>query len=61
MLQVNGSPVINTSLALGTLAETVTVAAAAPLVDVRTSGIKEVVEQVRIVELPLQTHDRSRI
>ena len=55
VLQVNANPVINTSMALGTLAETVTVEGTAPLVDVRSSGIREVVEQVRIVELPLQT------
>ena len=55
VLQVDANAVINTSLALGTLAETVTVEAAAPLVDVRSAGIREVVEQKRIVDLPLQT------
>ena len=40
--------------ALGTLEETVTVEAAAPLVDVRSAGISDVVENERIVELPLQ-------
>jgi hypothetical protein len=54
VLQVNASPVINASLALGSLEETVAVEAAAPLVDVRSAGISEVVEQERIVELPLQ-------
>ena len=54
VLQVNANPVINAALALGNLEETVTVEAAAPLVDVRSAGISEVVEQERIVELPLQ-------
>ena len=54
VLQVAASPVFNTSLALGSLEETVQVEAAAPLVDVRSAGISEVVEQERIVELPLQ-------
>ena len=54
VLQVNANPVINASLALGNLEETVTVEAAAPLVDVRSAGISDVVEQERIVELPLQ-------
>ena len=54
VLQVNANPVINVSLALGNVAETVTVDAAAPLVDVRSAGISDVVEQERIVELPLQ-------
>ena len=55
VLQVNASPVINAVLGLGNLAETVTVIAGAPLVDVRTAGLRDVVEQKRIVELPLQT------
>jgi hypothetical protein len=54
VLQVASSPVIDPVLALGDLAETVTVEAAVPLVDVRSSGISEVVENERIVELPLQ-------
>ena len=54
VLQVNANPVISASLALGNLEETVTVEAAAPLVDVRSAGISDVVEQERIVELPLQ-------
>src|SRR5215212_4478028 len=45
VLQVNANPVINVSLALGNVAETVTVDAAAPLVDVRSAGISDVVEQ----------------
>ena len=54
VLQVGGMPTINVVLAVGNLQETVSVQGAAPLVDVRTSGIREVVEQAKIVELPLQ-------
>ena len=54
VLQVGGSPTINAVLGLGTLQETVTVEAAAPLVDVRSAGIGEVIDQERILELPLQ-------
>ena len=54
VLQVGASPTLNVVLAVGNLAETVAVEAAAPLVDVRSAGISEVVEQERIVELPLQ-------
>jgi hypothetical protein len=54
VLQVNTTPVINATLAIGNLEETVTVEGATPLVDVRSAGITEVVEQERIVELPLQ-------
>ncbi len=54
VLQVGATPTLNTSLAVGNLEETVSVEAAAPLVDVRSAGISDVVEQERIVELPLQ-------
>ena len=54
VLQVGATPTINASLGVGNLEETVSVEAAAPLVDVRSSGISTVVEQERIVELPLQ-------
>ena len=54
VLQVGGMPTINVVLAVGNLQETVSVQGAAPLVDVRTSGIRDVVEQAKIVELPLQ-------
>src|SRR4030095_781955 len=54
VLQVNSNPVINAQLALGNLEETVTVAGQTPLVDVRSAGINEVVEQEKIVERPLQ-------
>ena len=54
VLQVAATPTINAVLAVGNLEETVAVEAAAPLVDVRSAGISEVVEQERILELPLQ-------
>ena len=54
VLQVGATPTINAVLGVGNLEETVSVEAAAPIVDVRSAGISEVVEQERIVELPLQ-------
>ena len=54
VLQVDANAVINAALQVGSLEETVSVEAATPLVDVRSSGISEVVENERIVELPLQ-------
>src|SRR5438552_4259815 len=54
VLQVGATPTVNATLALGSLEEAVTVEAAAPIVDVRSAGISSVVEQERIVELPLQ-------
>ena len=54
VLQVAATPTINVVLPVGELSETVAVEAAAPIVDVRSAGISEVVENERIVELPLQ-------
>jgi hypothetical protein len=54
VLQVGATPTINVSLELGNVAETITVEGAAPLIDVKSSGIKDVVENERILELPLQ-------
>jgi hypothetical protein len=57
VLQVAATPSINVSLALGDVQETITVQAEAPLVDVKSAGVSEVVESQRIVELPLQGRD----
>jgi len=54
VLQVAATPVINVVMAIGNLEETVSVEAAAPLVDVQSAGIGDVVDNERIVELPLQ-------
>ena len=54
VLQVGSTPTINVTLAVGNLEETVSVEASTPLVDVRSAGISEVVENERILELPLQ-------
>ncbi|MGH8650379.1 MAG: carboxypeptidase regulatory-like domain-containing protein, partial [Burkholderiales bacterium] len=54
VLQVGATPTLNAVLAVGSLEETVSVEAATPLVDVRSTGISEVVEQARILELPLE-------
>ena len=53
VLQVGATPTVNATLAIGALEEAVTVEAAAPLVDVRSAGISAVVDNERILELPL--------
>jgi hypothetical protein len=54
VLQVGGAPTIDAVLGVGALEESVTVEAAAPLVDVRSAGISAVVSNEDILELPLQ-------
>ena len=53
VLTVGATPTINAALDLGSLEETITVDAAAPLVDVRSAGISKVVENEEILALPL--------
>lgn len=53
VMQVGAALVINPVLGVGTLAESVTVEGAAPLVDVQSSGISEVVQNKEILALPL--------
>ena len=53
VMQVGAALVINPVLGVGTLAESVTVEGAAPLVDVQSSGISDVVQNKEILALPL--------
>lgn len=53
VLQVNSSPVINATLAVGQRTELVEVSANAALVETRSVGVGQIMEQQRILELPL--------
>jgi len=53
VLQVNAAPEISAVLGLGALEETVTVEAAAPLVDVQSAGLSEVITNEEVLALPL--------
>lgn len=53
VLEVNSNPVINAVLQIGQVTETVEVQANATLVETRATGIGQVVENQRILELPL--------
>jgi len=53
VLDVNASPVINISLEIGQVTETVEVQANAALVETRSSGVGQLMETQRILELPL--------
>ncbi len=53
VLQVNANAVIPLTLQIGDLTETVSVEAAAPLVETRSTSIGQVIENERIEELPL--------
>jgi len=53
VLQVNSSPLVNPVLEVGQVTEQVEVQANATLVETRTAGVGQVVENARILELPL--------
>src|SRR5689334_23800793 len=53
VLQVNASPVINPVLEVGQVTEQVEVQANAALVETRNAGVGQVIENTRILELPL--------
>jgi hypothetical protein len=53
VLQVNANPVVNVTMALGNLSETIAVEAATPLIETRSPSIGTVIENERIEELPL--------
>src|SRR5262245_11076199 len=53
VLQVNSSPVINVVLEVGQISEQVEVQANAALVETRSSSVGQVVENARILDLPL--------
>ncbi len=53
VLQVNSSPVVDPVLDVGQVAETVEVQANAAMVEARATGVGQVIENQRILELPL--------
>ena len=53
VLQVGSNPVINVSLEVGQVAESVEVQADAALVETRSTGVGQVIDNVRVLELPL--------
>src|SRR5437870_7382642 len=53
VLQVGANPVINPVLALGQVSDQIEVQANAALVETRTTGVSKVMDNLRVLELPL--------
>src|SRR5205823_5949348 len=53
VLQVDSNPVININLEVGQVSEQVEVQADAALVETRSTGVGQVIDNVRVLELPL--------
>jgi hypothetical protein len=61
VLQVGASPVVNVSLKVGGLAETITVSAGATMVETRNTSVGTVVSQEQMVGLPLDGRQASQL
>ena len=61
VLQVSTNPQINVALALGAISEQVTVTANAAMVETRSTGVGQVIDNQRVVELPLNGRQATEL
>ena len=61
VLQVNTNPQVNVTLAIGAVSEQVTVTANATMVETHSTGIGQVVDNQRVVELPLNGRQATEL
>ena len=61
VLQVSSNPQINVTLAVGTVSETITVTANTAMVETHSTGIGQVVDNQRVVELPLNGRQATEL
>jgi hypothetical protein len=61
VLQVSSNPAIDAVLKVGTLAETVTVTGAAAMVETRSTGVGQVIDNQRVVEMPLNGRQATEL
>jgi len=61
VLQVGNSVEINVAMQLGSLSESVNVAAAAGMVETRENSVSQVIDQARIVDLPLDNRQPTQL
>jgi hypothetical protein len=61
VLQVNTNPTINVVLEVGALTQSVEVQAAAEMAETQTSGISQVIDQRRVVDLPLNGRQPTQL
>jgi hypothetical protein len=61
VLQVASNPVLNIGLQVGQVAETVEVQADAALVETRATGLGQVIDNTRVLELPLNSRNTQQL
>jgi hypothetical protein len=61
VLQVGSNPEVNVTLSLGTLSEQVTVTANTSLVETKNTGVGQVIDNQRVMELPLNGRQATEL
>ena len=61
VLAVGANPVINVQLAVGQVSETIEVQADAALVETRSTGVGQLIDNVRVLELPLNARQVTEL
>lgn len=61
VLQVNSNPQVNITMQIGALSEQLTVTANASMVETRSTGIGQVIDNQRVVELPLNGRQATEL
>src|SRR3954470_69858 len=61
VLQVGSNPEINVTLAVGTISEQVTVTANTSLVETKNTGVGQVIDNQRVMELPLNGRQATEL
>src|SRR4249920_3431989 len=61
VLQVSSNPEINVTLAVGAISEQVTVTANASLVETRSTGVGQVIDNQRVMEMPLNGRQATEL
>ena len=61
VLQVQTNPTIDIRLSVGTVNETVTVSAATAMVETRSTGVGQVIDNQRVVEMPLNGRQATEL
>jgi Carboxypeptidase regulatory-like domain len=61
VLQVNTNPVINITLQVGALSQQVEVSANATMVETQSNGVSQVIDQRRVVDLPLNGRQETQL
>jgi len=61
VLQVGSNPEINVTLSLGALSEQITVTAASPMIETKNTGVGQVIDNQRVMELPLNGRQATEL